>query len=149
MTQMVHRIRQLMCPSGAHSDLQSHFSIVKPCRSISSLPGSIQPEACATNRQSIFGSFESKLHPYLCCCCFSYRNPDAYHTAYCISGMSAAQHHMYPSPTRREEVRAAWEGEDGVRTAVFAEALCWTEEDGGSHVVGSAANGVVRHFLPL
>ncbi|KAF8493286.1 terpenoid cyclases/protein prenyltransferase alpha-alpha toroid [Russula emetica] len=70
------------------------------------------------------------------------KNPDAYHTAYCISGMSAAQHHVYPSPTRREEVRAAWEGEDGVRTAVFAEALCWTEEGGGSHVVGSAANRV-------
>jgi hypothetical protein len=46
-------------------------------------------------------------------------------------------------------VRAAWEGEDGVRTAAFAEALCWTEEDGGSHTVGSAANRVVGHSLPL
>ena len=42
-------------------------------------------------------------------------------------------------------MRAAWEGEEGIRTAVFAEALCWTEEDGASHVVGSAANRVVRH----
>ena len=147
MTQMVLRIRQLMCPSRAHSDLQSHFSIVQPCRSISSLPGSTQLGGCATSHQSIFGSFESKLGPYLCF--FSCRNPDAYHTAYCISGMSAAQHHVYPSPTRREEVRAAWEGEGGVRTTVFAEALCWTEEDGGSHIVGSAANRVVRHLLPL
>jgi protein farnesyltransferase subunit beta len=63
--------------------------------------------------------------------------------------MSAAQHHVYPSPTRREEVRAAWVGEVGVRTAVFAEALCWTEDDGASHVVGSAANRVVRHSLLL
>src|SRR6267154_4633957 len=88
--------------------------------------------------------FDSKLHAYLWVSC---RNPDAYHTAYCISGMSAAQHHVYPSPARREEVRAAWEGEDGVRTAVFAEALCWTEEDGTSHIVGSAVNRVVRDSL--
>jgi len=70
------------------------------------------------------------------------KNPDAYHTAYCISGLSAAQHRVYPSPTRREEVRAAWQGEGGVRATAFAEALCWGEEDGGSHVVGSAANRV-------
>jgi protein farnesyltransferase subunit beta len=70
------------------------------------------------------------------------KNPDAYHTAYCISGLSAAQHRVYPSPARREVVRAAWEGEDGVRAAAFAEALCWTEEDGGSYIVGSAANRV-------
>ena len=75
------------------------------------------------------------------------RNADAYHTAYCISGLSAAQHHVYPSPARREEVRAAWEGEDGVRASVFAEALCWTEEDGGSHIVGSVENRVVRCSL--
>ena len=61
--------------------------------------------------------------------------------------MSAAQHHVYPSPTRREEARAAWEGEGGERAAVFAEALRWTEEDGGSHIVGSAANQVVRRFF--
>ena len=146
MTQMVHRIRQLMRSSRVHDDLQIHFSIVKLCRSMSSLPGSIQLGACATSRQSMFDSFNSKLHLYLC---FSCRNPDAYHTSYCLSGMSAAQHHVYPSPTRREEVRAAWEGENGVRAAVFAEALCWTEEGGGSHIVGSAANRVVGHSLPL
>ncbi|KAN0138204.1 terpenoid cyclases/Protein prenyltransferase [Lactarius tabidus] len=67
---------------------------------------------------------------------------DAYHTAYCISGLSAAQHHVCPSPTRRAEIRAAWNGEDGVRATAFAEALSWAEEDGGSHVVGSAANRV-------
>ena len=77
------------------------------------------------------------------------RNPDAYHTAYCIAGLSAAQHHMYPSPSRREEVRAAWQGEGGVRAAAFAECLCWVEEEGGSQVVGSAANRVVRLSLPM
>ena len=139
-------IRQLLCPPRAHGDFQNHFSTVKPCRSISSLLGSIQLGACATSRQSMFGSFDSKFPLNLC---FSCRNPDAYHTAYCIAGMSAAQHHLYPSHTRREEVRAGWKGEDGVRAAVFAESLCWTEEDGGSHVVGSAANRIVRHYLPL
>lgn len=67
---------------------------------------------------------------------------DAYHTAYCISGLSAAQHRVCPSPTRRAEIRAAWNGDDGVRATAFAEALSWAEEDGGSHVVGSAANRV-------
>ncbi|KAI0306126.1 terpenoid cyclases/Protein prenyltransferase [Multifurca ochricompacta] len=70
------------------------------------------------------------------------KNPDAYHTSYCISGLSAAQHHVYPSPTRRAEVLAAWKGEHGLRAAAFAEALCWTEENGGSHIVGLAANRV-------
>lgn len=46
-------------------------------------------------------------------------------------------------------MRAAWEGEGGVRAAAFVEALGWTEENGGSHVVGSAANRVVRHTLHL
>lgn len=78
----------------------------------------------------------------------SCRNPDAYHTAYCIAGMSAAQHHVYPSPGRREAVRAAWQGEDGVRATAFAESLCWAEEEGGSHIVGSVANRVVRDSFP-
>lgn len=46
-------------------------------------------------------------------------------------------------------MRAAWQGEEGVRVTAFAEALCWGEEDGGSHIVGSAANRVVRRFLPF
>ncbi|KAI0288862.1 terpenoid cyclases/protein prenyltransferase alpha-alpha toroid [Russula brevipes] len=70
------------------------------------------------------------------------KNPDAYHTAYCISGLSAAQHHVCPSLTRQEEVRTAWKGEDDVRAVAFAEALSWIEEDGGSQVVGSVANRV-------
>ena len=46
-------------------------------------------------------------------------------------------------------MRAAWEGEGGVRAVAFVEALGWTEENGGSHVVGTAANRVVRHTLHL
>lgn len=92
------------------------------------------------------GSFDNTMIPVFMFAC---RNPDAYHTAYCISGLSAAQHHVYPSPARREVVRAAWEGEDGLRASAFAETLSWTEEDGGSHIVGSAANRVVRHPMPL
>ncbi|KAI9444497.1 terpenoid cyclases/Protein prenyltransferase [Lactarius indigo] len=46
----------------------------------------------------------------------------------CISGLSIAQHRVCPSP--------AW------RAEAFAEALSWTEEAGGSHILGSAANRV-------
>ncbi|KAH9956376.1 terpenoid cyclases/Protein prenyltransferase [Lactifluus volemus] len=70
------------------------------------------------------------------------KNPDAYHTSYCLSGLSAAQHRIRPSSTRREELRAAWKGEDGMRATAFSESLCWTEESGGSRVLGSAANRV-------
>lgn len=90
-----------------------------------------------------------RYHSIHTCAHIACRNPDAYHTAYCISGLSAAQHHVYPSPARREEVRAAWKGEDGVRATAFAESLCWTEEDGGSYVVGSAANRIVSRSLLL
>ena len=76
------------------------------------------------------------------------RAADAYHTAYCISGLSAAQHRVCPSSARRAEVRAAWKGDDGVRATAFAEALCWAEEEGGSYVVGSAENRVVCRLSP-
>ncbi|KAI0260116.1 terpenoid cyclases/protein prenyltransferase alpha-alpha toroid [Gloeopeniophorella convolvens] len=70
------------------------------------------------------------------------KNPDSYHTLYCIAGLSAAQHYMHPSPSRREEVRAAWTGADDARAAAFADILSWTEEEGVSKVVGSSANRV-------
>jgi hypothetical protein len=98
-----------------------------------------------TSRQSMFALLsQSFIPPFIIHSC---RNPDAYHTAYCISGLSAAQHHVCPSPGRREEVRAAWQGEDGVRATAFAECLCWVEEEGGSYVVGSAANRVVSRYF--
>src|SRR6266851_2176172 len=124
---------------------QMHFSIGMPCRNTFSLLDSTQLGVCEINRRSTFYS-SSIIHT---CAHVACRNPDAYHTAYCISGLSAAQHHVFPSPTRREEVRSAWNGEDGVRATAFAESLCWIEEDGRSHIVGSAANRVVRRFLLL
>lgn len=36
------------------------------------------------------------------------RNPDAYHTHYCLSGLSAAQHHVFPSSARSKQVEDAW-----------------------------------------
>ena len=82
------------------------------------------------------------------CVHVAYRNPDAYHTSYCLSGLSAAQHPIHPSPTRRKELREAWKGEDGMRSTAFSEALCWTEESGSSRVLGSAANRVVCRPRP-
>ena len=109
------------------------------------MPGSIQPGVCVTSRQSMFALLsQSFIPPFTIHSC---RNPDAYHTAYCISGLSAAQHHVCPSSSRREEVRAAWQGEEGVRATAFAECLCWVEEEGGSYVVGSAANRVVSRYF--
>ncbi|KAA1469064.1 terpenoid cyclases/Protein prenyltransferase [Dentipellis sp. KUC8613] len=75
------------------------------------------------------------------------KNPDAYHTLYCLSGLSAAQHRVFPSPSRKSELRAAWKSkedtaEDKFRKTVFAEALCWTEEEGTSKVIGPASNRV-------
>ncbi len=38
-----------------------------------------------------------------------YRNADAYHTLYCLSGLSSAQHHIYPSRVRKSQVLEVWE----------------------------------------
>ena len=100
-----------------------------------------------TSRQSKrkkFLFFSLFVSYYIAC-----RAADAYHTAYCISGLSASQHRVCPSATRRAEIRAAWNGEDGVRATAFAEVLSWAEEEGGSHVVGSAANRVVCRVSPF
>lgn len=114
--------------------------VYPPCRTASSWWSARQAtEVC---------SVLSKTFPFVCAN-FAYRHPDAYHTAYCVSGLSAAQHHVHPSSARREEVRAEWKGEDGVRAVAFSEALCWVEEEGGSHIVGSAANRVVCPHLRL
>ena len=98
-----------------------------------------------------------------------HRNPDAYHTLYCLAGLSAAQHRMFPSAARGAELRAAWAGpagawsvwrcksacacslrlradapEDRLRKTAFAETLSWVEEEGTTMVVGVASNQVVR-----
>jgi len=75
------------------------------------------------------------------------KNADSYHTLYCLSGLSSAQHHLYPCTTRRTQLQDAWETQsdeishhDRLRKSVFTELLSWTEEEGGSKIVGSRAN---------
>ncbi|KJA22447.1 hypothetical protein HYPSUDRAFT_139271 [Hypholoma sublateritium FD-334 SS-4] len=77
------------------------------------------------------------------------KNADAYHTLYCLSGLSSAQHHIYPSRVRKSQVLEAWEPSgwsllyvpnENARKVAFAELLSWTEEEGGSHIVGGKAN---------
>ncbi|ETW79021.1 hypothetical protein HETIRDRAFT_478327 [Heterobasidion irregulare TC 32-1] len=79
------------------------------------------------------------------------KNSDAYHTLYCLAGLSAAQHRVFPSAARKAELHDSWtstsaEGagtpEDEFRRAVFAACLCWTEEEGTSKIVGLASNKV-------
>ncbi|KZV63174.1 terpenoid cyclases/Protein prenyltransferase [Peniophora sp. CONT] len=75
------------------------------------------------------------------------KHPDAYHTLYCLSGLSAAQHRLVQSSSRRSEVHAVWEdteesGKAPLSKIAFAEALCWSEEEGSSVIVGPASNRV-------
>lgn len=43
------------------------------------------------------------------------RAADAYHTLYCLAGLSAAQHNVNPLPARRTQVDQAWRGRTGER----------------------------------
>lgn len=72
---------------------------------------------------------------------------DSYHTLYCLVGLSAAQHNVYLSSARRAHVLAQWQSLPGytneeLRKTSFLEVLSWTEEEGGSHVLGGSANRV-------
>jgi protein farnesyltransferase subunit beta len=75
------------------------------------------------------------------------KSADAYHTLYCLAGLSSAQHHVFPSPARRDAIRKHWKPSldstfDDLRKAAFAEALSWTEEEGTSKYVGGPVNRV-------
>jgi len=78
------------------------------------------------------------------------KQPDAYHTCYCLSGLSSAQHRVIASEGRRHAIIALWESDDScssdltslLRKNAFSSALAWVEEDGGSKVIGSSANRV-------
>ncbi|KAI0324706.1 terpenoid cyclases/Protein prenyltransferase [Cubamyces sp. BRFM 1775] len=89
---------------------------------------------------------------------------DAYHTLYCAAGLSAAQHRVVPSDTRRHAVISAWdpvqarahdgtgvvtvasdaerEKLDALRRETCAHVLSWTEEEGTALYVGGSANRV-------
>ncbi|EIN06481.1 terpenoid cyclases/Protein prenyltransferase [Punctularia strigosozonata HHB-11173 SS5] len=77
------------------------------------------------------------------------KQSDAYHTLSCLAGLSSAQHRMVVSQERREQLISAWTPSsgasslpDGIRKAVFLDALSWAEEEGGSKVVGGGVNRV-------
>ncbi|KAJ7471851.1 terpenoid cyclases/protein prenyltransferase alpha-alpha toroid [Mycena latifolia] len=80
------------------------------------------------------------------------KNADAYHTLYCLAGLSSAQHKVFPSPARRTELLDCWtvnDGdkpagamEDGLRKRIFTHALSYTEEEGTETIVGGPSNRV-------
>ncbi|KAJ7280332.1 terpenoid cyclases/protein prenyltransferase alpha-alpha toroid [Mycena rebaudengoi] len=82
------------------------------------------------------------------------KSADSYHTLYCLAGLSSAQHRVFPSPTRSQELLACWratvegedreveEKEDALRRHIFTHALSYTEEEGTETIVGGAANRV-------
>ncbi|KAF7290563.1 Protein farnesyltransferase subunit beta [Mycena indigotica] len=73
------------------------------------------------------------------------KHADAYHTLYCLSGLSAAQHKLSPSSSRRKQLADAWVqvGDNmELRQRIFLDSLCYSEEEGTDTVVGGAANRV-------
>ncbi|KAF9488111.1 terpenoid cyclases/Protein prenyltransferase [Pleurotus eryngii] len=77
------------------------------------------------------------------------KNADAYHTMYCLSGLSSAQHRMFPSVERREQIREAWKAispqdtlPSKIRKETFLNSLSWTEDESASKILGGEANRV-------
>ncbi|KAG5733406.1 Protein farnesyltransferase subunit beta [Termitomyces sp. T112] len=85
------------------------------------------------------------------------KNPDAYHTLYCLSGLSIAQHRISPSDARRAQIRNSWDATrfhasdlkisesvlpGGIRQKIFEDALAWAQDEGGSIIVGGSQNRV-------
>ncbi|KAH0835434.1 terpenoid cyclases/protein prenyltransferase alpha-alpha toroid [Lanmaoa asiatica] len=75
------------------------------------------------------------------------KSADAYHTLYCLAGLSIAQHNVDPLPARRAQVDQAWRetldaSHQQLRRTSFADALAWSEEEGASHILGDSVNRV-------
>ncbi|KAF9552177.1 terpenoid cyclases/Protein prenyltransferase [Agrocybe pediades] len=72
------------------------------------------------------------------------KHADVYHTLYCLSGLSSAQHHVFPSHLRKQELLNAWtvsdKSPDDLYKSIFASFLSWSEEEGASHILGGQAN---------
>ncbi|KAK2467595.1 hypothetical protein APHAL10511_000450 [Amanita phalloides] len=74
------------------------------------------------------------------------KNADAYHTLYCLSGLSSAQHHVIPSAARRSELSVCWSPSprpginDDLRKNIFLNMLYWTEVEADTKVLGGSAN---------
>ncbi|KAF5350166.1 hypothetical protein D9756_009260 [Leucocoprinus leucothites] len=81
------------------------------------------------------------------------KSADSYHTLYCLSGLSAAQHHIYPSHARKADTLKTWKDDESpyntLRKAVFADVISWTEEDGTAKVIGPAATNRLNATHPL
>jgi protein farnesyltransferase subunit beta len=74
------------------------------------------------------------------------KSADSYHTLYCLSGLSSAQHSIFSSSKRRSELLKAWKASPGplesLRKSAFVEALSWSEEEGTAKYVGGQVNQV-------
>lgn len=84
---------------------------------------------------------------------------DGYHTLYNLSGLSSAQHHVYRTTERRQELAQKWvppihdltvtdtgvsdETRIEFRRNAFIASMAWTEEEGASRIVGGKPNRVV------
>ncbi|KAH9474984.1 Protein farnesyltransferase subunit beta [Psilocybe cubensis] len=72
------------------------------------------------------------------------KNADAYHTLYCLSGLSSAQHHVFPSHLRKKQFLDSWKSSDStkdeLRKRSFGSILSWIEEEGASHILGGTEN---------
>ncbi|KAL4259370.1 protein prenyltransferase subunit beta family protein [Pleurotus pulmonarius] len=76
------------------------------------------------------------------------KNADAYHTMYCLSGLSSAQHRVVPSPERRGQILSAWQRKDDdllpgrFRKRTFLDSLSWTEDGTTAKIFGGDVNRV-------
>ncbi|KAI0795986.1 terpenoid cyclases/Protein prenyltransferase [Abortiporus biennis] len=76
---------------------------------------------------------------------------DSYHTLYCLSGLSAAQHRVTPSTAQKIVLQSLWKDEEvpedetekklqALRKEAFASSLSWLEEEGTEKYVGGSQN---------
>ncbi|KAF4596905.1 Protein farnesyltransferase subunit beta [Pleurotus pulmonarius] len=77
------------------------------------------------------------------------KNADAYHTMYCLSGLSSAQHRMLPSDERRQQIQDAWKTSPDddtapgkIRKEILLRSLSWTEDESAAKIIGGDANRV-------
>ncbi|KAK7018634.1 protein farnesyltransferase subunit beta [Favolaschia claudopus] len=77
------------------------------------------------------------------------KHADAYHTLSCLAGLSSAQHKVFPSTARRQQLLDAWKStsdhdphEEEPRKLAYLAALCYTEEEGTETIVGGTNNRV-------
>jgi protein farnesyltransferase subunit beta len=74
------------------------------------------------------------------------KSADAYHTLYCLSGLSSAQHRIVPSSARRKQLDDAWDTNSNpaipndIRKDLFLSSLCWDEDESAALYVGGKEN---------